>query len=285
MKRSLISSLLGLLGLVTGRADAQVISFAPANYLVMENAGSMTFCLTRTEPLQHQASAGVTTIEGTATSSPSGLDYLPWTNAPVFFQPGDPDQCATVVIVDDTLDEGDAETFKLRITYTTSPYGVGVPEATVIIADDDFTVPEQGVGVSVDDNGQFWAGNRLIRYEITVTNNGPAYCEDCFVLVSETVPVGTSFVSEASTPGWSCRPGKDEGSICNFTLYGLGSGARRILTFAVRVHDQAPPGFEIWNEVDLAESDGKVIATDSAITRPRPGPACLCLFGPSICGG
>ncbi len=75
-----------------------------------------------------------------------------------------------------------------------------------------------------------------ITYSVTVTNNGPIDAQD--VVMSDALPIGTTFVSEAqsSGPGFTCTnpPAGATGSV-NCTLTTLASGASAAFTLVFHV--------------------------------------------------
>jgi len=75
------------------------------------------------------------------------------------------------------------------------------------------------------------------------------------------VPNASVFVAGRSTPGWSCDPGPGAGSRCTFPLGGLAAGDHRVVTFAVRVLEGTPEGFELFNDASLEIPDRDANAT------------------------
>jgi hypothetical protein len=243
---------LTLLALGAGAVEAQVYTFERPSYSAAEDVPLLEVCVVRTGDLSQRIDALVSTADGTATSGfPGGLDFLPWNDVPFQFPAGTARRCGLVGIFDDDLEEGE-ERFTVRISHVFPPGQVGVPGAAeVSILDDD--APPEDVRFGMTDNGHLWGDDPVIPYEITIENNGPPRSD---LVVTEVVPVQTTFVAAASTPGWSCAPGPDEGSACRFPLGALATGERRVLEFAARVRPETPPEFEVFNEASLAGASG-----------------------------
>ena len=246
---------LTLLAIDAGGAQAQVYNFEQASYTVTEGPEFLEFveiCIVRTGEL-NQGFAVVHAVDGTATS----FDFLT-RKASYQFSAGVARFCVPFGIFDDPDEEG-VEAFTVVITFVSPPGQVGPrSEATVTILDDES--PPDGVVVGFTDHGHLWADDPVIPYEITVTNAGPPIGD---LVVTEIVPVNTVHVAEESTAGWSCAPGPDEGSRCDFALGDLPTGASRILLFAARVLDGTPEGFEVLNSIDIAWAGGGAVAPSS----------------------
>ncbi len=255
------ASALTLLAIGAGGAEAQVYNFEQASYTVTEGPEFLEFveiCVVRTGDLSNRIDALVSTVDGTATSSAFGMDFLAWNEVSFQFPAGVARRCGPLGIFDDQLEEG-VEQFTVVIAHVFPPGQVGPrSEATVTILDDES--PADGVVVGFTDHGHLWADDPVIPYEITVTNSGPPIAD---LVVTEIVPVNTVHVAEESTPGWSCAPGPDEGSRCEFALGDLPTGASRILLFVARVLDGTPEGFEVLNSIDIAWAGGGAVAPSS----------------------
>ncbi|WP_322507271.1 sortase, partial [Anaerolinea sp.] len=97
-------------------------------------------------------------------------------------------------------------------------------------------------------------GETLV-YTLTVRNVGNQ--EATGVVVEETVPSGTTFVSASSTSGWTCVPDNNAGSICTLSLGSLTAGATVTVQFAVAVDDPLTPDIlNILNTVTVRD-DGQ----------------------------
>jgi len=247
--RTGLASALTLLAIGAGGAEAQVYNFEQASYTVTEGPEFLEFveiCVVRTGDLSNRIDALVSTVDGTATSSAFGMDFLAWNEASFQFPAGVARRCGALGIFDDQLEEG-LEQFTVVIAHVFPPGQVGArSEATVSILDDDS--PPEDLVFRITDNGHRWGDDPVIPYEITVENNGPPRSD---LIVTEIVPAYTAFVPAESTPGWVCEPGPDEGSSCGFALGELTTGGSRVLIFATRVLAGTPAEVEIYNEAFL----------------------------------
>ncbi len=73
-------------------------------------------------------------------------------------------------------------------------------------------------------------GNR-ITYTLTYRNYGEL--DATGAVLTETVPENTVFRPTFSTPGWSCRPDDQAGSVCTFEAGNIGTGNHVTVIFAV----------------------------------------------------
>jgi uncharacterized repeat protein (TIGR01451 family) len=108
---------------------------------------------------------------------------------------------------------------------------------------------DDGVTVSV-------APGDTINYTITFTNTGSQ--DATGVVITDTVPVGTTFNAAVSTAGWQCAPDLTAGSECSFALGALaGAGAGGQVIFAVDVDNALPAGqTEVANTVAIGDDAG-----------------------------
>jgi hypothetical protein len=248
--RTGFASALTLLAIGAGGAEAQVYNFEQASYTVTEGPEFLKFvdiiCVVRTGDLSNRIDALVSTVDGTATSSAFGMDFLAWNEASFQFPAGVARRCGLLGIFDDPLEEG-VEEFTVRIVHVFPGGQVGPrSEATVTILDDD--APSEDLVFRITDNGHRWGDDPVIPYEITVENNGPPQSG---LVVTEIVPAYTVFVPAESTPGWVCEPGPDEGSACRFAIGELAAGGSHTLIFAARVVAGTPAEVEIYDEAFL----------------------------------
>jgi len=86
--------------------------------------------------------------------------------------------------------------------------------------------------ITKTDNQTTATPNQLVIYNLNVQNTGNQNASG--VIVTETVPVGSTFVASSSTPGWVCAGGGIAGSTCTFSLGGLNGGSSAPLDFAVQ---------------------------------------------------
>jgi uncharacterized repeat protein (TIGR01451 family) len=105
---------------------------------------------------------------------------------------------------------------------------------------------DDGVAVSV-------GAGETISYTVTFTNAGTQ--DATGVVITDTVPVGTTFNAAASTAGWQCVPDVSAGSECSFALGAVGgAGGGGQIVFAVDVDNPLPAGqTEVANTVAIAD--------------------------------
>ena len=84
-------------------------------------------------------------------------------------------------------------------------------------------------------------GGRIV-YTLTYTNTGTQGATG--VVITETVPVGTTFFAGQSTEGWSCPDGSPAGTECAFEVGDLPVGVSASVMFAVRVNQNLRLGQE-----------------------------------------
>jgi uncharacterized repeat protein (TIGR01451 family) len=126
------------------------------------------------------------------------------------------------------------------------------------------------------------AAGANLTYTITASNEGPADAVD--MMMMDTLPTGTTFVSFTAPPAWSCTTpavGATGTVTCTDALFSPGSDA---FTLVVQVDPTLPAGSVLSNTVDVSSStldqrqsdDTFTIATnvqsvsDRAITKSAP---------------
>ena len=92
-----------------------------------------------------------------------------------------------------------------------------------------------------------------VTYTLGVENVGDQ--DATGVELTETVPLGTSFDS-ASTPGWSCVPDGNPGSVCTFAVGSLAVGSPGSVSFVVVVASPVEAGAESVSNCATITSDG-----------------------------
>ncbi|MCJ7512385.1 MAG: sortase, partial [Anaerolineales bacterium] len=105
-------------------------------------------------------------------------------------------------------------------------------ETTPLVAAPDLTITK-------DDGLDIVSPGSLLVYAINYANVGDQ--DATGVVVTETVPLATTFVAASSLPTvWSCPDGSTGGTVCTMTIGNLAAGASGALTFAVRIADPVP---------------------------------------------
>ncbi len=93
-----------------------------------------------------------------------------------------------------------------------------------------------------DGGGPASPGNTL-SYRLTYTNTSAHQASQ--VIITESVPLHTTFNQAASTAGWTCPDGAYAGSLCTYPIGTLDASAVHSVTFAVNVVYPFPAG-ETW---------------------------------------
>ncbi|MEM7115242.1 MAG: 6-bladed beta-propeller [Chloroflexota bacterium] len=122
---------------------------------------------------------------------------------------------------------------------------------------------EVALTLTKTDNGATPMPGSQIIYTLTTANSSSS--NGLNVVLTETVPAGTTFDLAASTAGWSCADGAPAGTVCTFNVGTVpGQGGSVIVDFVVTVAD-GTGGTEIVNEASISGSDGGADA-DSVTT-------------------
>jgi len=131
---------------------------------------------------------------------------------------------------------------------------------------DSDTTPVTGapdLSISKSDGDVSVAPGGTISYTLTYANSGDRGSAD--VVLTETVPLHTTFNAGASTAGWSCTPDNNAGSTCTLAVGGLaGASGDQTATFAVTINNPVTNG--VTGIVNTAS-----IADDGAVSDPNPG--------------
>ncbi len=158
-------------------------------------------------------------------------------------------QSVTVNGVDDNLDDGDiAYSISSTIAAGSGNYdGITIPDVALTNLDKlDLSLTVSDADATADPGGS-------ILYTLSYDVIGSGAANASAVTVSDTVPAGTSFNAGASTPGWTCAPDANAGSVCTFALGTLAAGANGSLAFAVDSVYPVPNGVtQIVNSAGIA---------------------------------
>jgi uncharacterized repeat protein (TIGR01451 family) len=121
------------------------------------------------------------------------------------------------------------------------------PTVTPITAAPDLQISKSDGGATTTPGG-------TVVYTLSYGNVGNIGATG--VVLSETVPANSTFVSGASTPGWSCANGSPAGTTCTLTVGALAGGATGSATFAVTVNNPLPAGVtQIANTVTIEDDE------------------------------
>lgn len=90
-----------------------------------------------------------------------------------------------------------------------------------------------------------------ITYTLLSSNRGSATALN--LVLTDTVPLYTTFDASASAAGWSCPQGAPSGTLCTLSLGSLALGETKSTPFVVRVLGSVPPGADsIANQAHLS---------------------------------
>lgn len=107
--------------------------------------------------------------------------------------------------------------------------------------------------VKTDANASVLAGG-TVAYTLTYSNTGTRGASG--VVITETVPLHTSFDASASTAGWTCTPDNGAGSTCTFAVGTVEPGDTGDVTFAVVVDSPLPAGVTLIDNTASIDHDG-----------------------------
>lgn len=119
-------------------------------------------------------------------------------------------------------------------------------DTTPIDATPDLTLSKTDGGIGSVPGG-------TIVYTLSVSNVGSQ--DATGVLITETVPLHTTFVAAQSTTGWSCVPNGNAGSTCSIAIGAIEAGGKPVdVAFAVLVDATVPDGVtEVLNTAVVAD--------------------------------
>jgi uncharacterized repeat protein (TIGR01451 family) len=146
----------------------------------------------------------------------------------------------TVSIADDGVNGADP-----------SPADNTATEATPVTGTSDLSVTKTDGGVTA-------IPGSFLSYTITYGNTGNQNATG--VVLTETVPIHTSFDPVRSSPGWACTDGT-----CHVLLGAVAAGGTAALTFVVDVDPTVPAG--------VSDLTNNVVITSDGANGPDPTPA------------
>ena len=111
----------------------------------------------------------------------------------------------------------------------------------------DFEIVQPDLEITKTDYGDYFFSGGLLIYELTYQNNGTGTALG--VTISDSVPIGTTFVAGSSSTGWvlpgtttACPDSAAAGTVCEYPVGTLAAGAAaQTVNFAVRVDDPLSP--------------------------------------------
>lgn len=128
------------------------------------------------------------------------------------------------------------------------------------------------LSITKTDNNQIATPGGPILYTLTVAN---AVGQDATgVVITETVPLNTTFDPASSTAGWTCVPDNNAGSTCTYTVGALACGASNSVVFAVIVDNPLPANVNAITNTATVADDGSAgpdpNLTDNTATELTP---------------
>ncbi|HEX8889752.1 MAG TPA: cadherin-like domain-containing protein, partial [Pyrinomonadaceae bacterium] len=180
-----------------------------------------------------------------------------------------------VDVVIGTLPAGKSVTIKFQVTVNNPPTSpanatsvqtqglVLFNSGSTVVTDDPATVASNDATITplgrsdlavtgVTDNATTTTPGSTQTYVISYSNPGRSTTG---VVLSETVPVGTTFNPGASSPGWTCAPNNNAGSVCTNTIGALAHNASSTNNFAVTVNNPAASGLNTISDTASISGD------------------------------
>ncbi len=109
--------------------------------------------------------------------------------------------------------------------------------------------------ISKTDGGITAQPGDIVTYTLAYANTGNQ--DATGVVITETVPLYTSFNVAASTAGWTCTDGAPSGTTCTFALGTVAASTGGNVKFAVKVDNSLPSGVtKTDNTTVIADDDG-----------------------------
>lgn len=100
-----------------------------------------------------------------------------------------------------------------------------------------------------------------VTYDIDYENLGSEGATG--VVLTETVPVGTTFHAAGSTAGWTCADGAPAGTTCELAIGNVGAGASGSAAFAVTIASPVPPGTTVIDNTVTIGGNEEESTTDN----------------------
>ena len=105
-----------------------------------------------------------------------------------------------------------------------------------------------------DDGGITTQPGNVLIYTLVYSNAGTSPVTG--VVISETVPVNTTFNPTSSSNGWLCTPNNNAGSRCTLSLGDVAAGQQGTVNFAVTLIDSFPVGVNLVTNTATIADDG-----------------------------
>lgn len=105
-----------------------------------------------------------------------------------------------------------------------------------------------------DDGDARSRAGEVVVYTLSYANVGDQ--DATGVVITDTVPTNTRFVTAGSSAGWSCANLAPAGTACNLSIGNLAAGASGSVTFAVQIDDPLPAGVTFVTNTASIADDG-----------------------------
>ncbi|MFP3853679.1 MAG: isopeptide-forming domain-containing fimbrial protein [Anaerolineales bacterium] len=168
-----------------------------------------------------------------------------------------PDTPATVDFAVQVVSPAPAGLEQIYNSASISDDGNNGPEPTPANNSDSDVTPVGAVpdlAITKDDGQSIISDGTVLIYQMLVDNLGNQ--DATGVVVTDTVPVNTTFNPGSSSDGWSCTPDNSAGSTCTFDVGDLDAGDSVNLTFQVTVDNPLPDGVTAITNVAQVQDDG-----------------------------
>ena len=216
------------------------------------NRGASGVVLTETVPVHTTFNAGASTVGWVC--SPNDSAGSTCTLAVGGVIAGGGNQTATfAVTVDTPLPSGVAQIANTASIADDGANGVDPTPGNNTGSDTTPVTGAPDLSITKSDGGASVAPGGTVAYTLTYANTGNRGASG--VVLTETVPVHTTFNAGASTAGWVCSPNDTAGSTCTLAVGGLvAGGGSQTATFAVTVDTPLPGGVtQIANTASIAD--------------------------------
>ncbi|MGV6852310.1 MAG: hypothetical protein ACWA5R_09075 [bacterium] len=127
----------------------------------------------------------------------------------------------------------------------TNPANNTDSDTTPLDATPDMTISKEDGGVTAQPGD-------VVVYTLTYINVGNQ--DATGVVITDTVPVNTTFNQASSTAGWSCADSAPASSVCTLNIGAVNSGAGGSVNFALNIDNPLPAGItDVTNTANVAD--------------------------------
>jgi large repetitive protein len=233
------------------KTDGQTITTPGATLtytIVVTNVGDITASgVVLTETLPANASFAGGSVAWVAQGSGVYTYALP---APL--APGQTATMTFAATIDNPLPAGVAQITNTVQAGDDGAHGSDPTPADNSATDIDMVDAAPDLQLYKSDDGAVRPPGDFVTYSLDYTNVGNQ--DATGVVITETVPLYTTFNASGSTPGWSCADGSPAGTICTFTIGNVAVGELNNVLFATTIVNPIPAGVsEITNSATVSD--------------------------------